>query len=115
MTSDKNYYKEIVECYENIPNTVVSTWEDEPEESIKYIESFGIHVILNKKQLMPQHKCFICVATLAYIYQLFNHVANKFGDYLLKSANISSKDLSSPILWIIMVGLLYALLPFLSS
>ena len=49
-----NYYKEIVECYENIPNTVVSTWEDEPEESIKYIESFGIPVILNKKTFFPR-------------------------------------------------------------
>ena len=48
-----NYYKEIVECYENIHNTVVSTWEDEPEESIKYIESFGIPVILNKKPSFP--------------------------------------------------------------
>ena len=47
-----NYYKEIVECYKNIPNVVWSTWDDEPSENIEYIGKY-IPVILNKKPLFP--------------------------------------------------------------
>lgn len=47
-----NYYKEVVECYKNIPNVVWSTWDDEPSENIEYISKY-IPVVLNQKPLFP--------------------------------------------------------------
>jgi len=47
-----NYYEQIIPVYENIPNVVWSTWDDEPLENIKYIEKY-FPVVLNKKPLFP--------------------------------------------------------------
>lgn len=44
-----NYCREIIECYENIPNVVFSTWDDEPQENIEYIKSKGIDIIQSSK------------------------------------------------------------------
>jgi hypothetical protein len=48
-----NYYKEIIDCYVGIPNVVFSTWSDEPQENISYIESKGIDVIQSSKPIFP--------------------------------------------------------------
>lgn len=47
-----DYCEQIIPCYKDIPNVVWSTWEDEPEENIRYIEQH-IDIILNKKPLFP--------------------------------------------------------------
>ena len=44
-----NYYKEIIDCYTDIPNVVFSTWDDEPQENIDYIKSKNIDVIQSPK------------------------------------------------------------------
>ena len=49
-----NHYKEVVECYKDIPNVVWSTWDDEPLENIEYIKKY-IPVILNKKPSFSGH------------------------------------------------------------
>lgn len=46
-----NYCKQIVPVYENIPNVVWSTWDDEPLENINYIKNY-FPIILNKKPLL---------------------------------------------------------------
>jgi len=43
-----NYYKEVIECYKDIPNVVWSTWDDEPLENIEYIKNH-IPMVLNQK------------------------------------------------------------------
>jgi hypothetical protein len=39
------YCKEIIDCYQDIPNVVFSTWDTEPQENIDYIKSKNIEVI----------------------------------------------------------------------
>jgi len=48
-----DYYKEIVECFKDIPNVVVSTWEDELPFNIEYIQKSGLEVIVSKKPPFP--------------------------------------------------------------
>lgn len=47
-----NHYKRIIEHYKHIPNIVWSTWDDEPIDNLKYIES-NIPLITNKKPSVP--------------------------------------------------------------
>ena len=49
-----NYYKEVLKSYENIPNVVWSTWDNEPLENIEYIKKY-IPVVLNKKPSFSGH------------------------------------------------------------
>jgi len=46
-----NYCREIIDCYQNIPNVVFSTWDDEPQENIDYIKSKNIDVLQTSKPL----------------------------------------------------------------
>ena len=39
------YCKEIIDCYQDIPNVVFSTWDTEPQENIDHIKSKNIEVI----------------------------------------------------------------------
>lgn len=43
-----NYCTQVAPLYKDIPNVVWSTWNDEPQENIKFIEQY-IPVLLNKK------------------------------------------------------------------
>ena len=47
------YSKEIVDCYQDIPNVVFSTWDTEPQENIDYIKSKNIEVIQLPKPSSP--------------------------------------------------------------
>lgn len=47
-----NHCKKIIEHYKHVPNIVWSTWDDEPIDNLKYIES-NIPLITNKKSLIP--------------------------------------------------------------
>lgn len=47
-----NYCKEVAPIYEGIPNTVWSTWEDEPQKNIEYIQQY-MPVLLNRKPDFP--------------------------------------------------------------
>jgi hypothetical protein len=46
------YCKQTAPLYKDIPNTVWSMWEDEPQENIEFIKKY-IPVILNKKPSFP--------------------------------------------------------------
>jgi len=46
------YYKEVVDLYSDIKNVLWCTWDDEPEEAIKFIRESGIYVHLIQK---PQY------------------------------------------------------------
>lgn len=48
-----NYYREIVDCYTDIPNVVFSTWDDEPQENIDYIKSKNIDIVQSPKPIFP--------------------------------------------------------------
>jgi hypothetical protein len=50
-----NYCKEIIDCYQNIPNVVFSTWDDEPQENIDYIKLKNIDVVQTPKPTFPGH------------------------------------------------------------
>jgi len=50
-----NYCREIIDCYQNIPNIVFSTWDDEPQENIDYIKSKNIDVVQTSKPIFPGH------------------------------------------------------------
>ena len=47
-----NYCREVAPIYENVPNVVWSTWEDEPQENIQYIQQY-VPAVLNKKPNFP--------------------------------------------------------------
>jgi len=47
------YCKEVIDCYQDIPNVVFSTWDGEPQENIDYIKSKNINVIQSIKPLIP--------------------------------------------------------------
>ena len=49
-----NYYKEVIECYKDIPNVVWSTWDDEPLENVEYIKKH-IPIVLNQKPSYGGH------------------------------------------------------------
>lgn len=48
------YCKDVVPCYKDIKNVVWSTWENEPEENIKYIKQH-MDVIFNDEPLVAGH------------------------------------------------------------
>jgi hypothetical protein len=48
-----NYYREIVDCYADVPNVVFSTWDDEPQENIDYIKSKNIDIVQSPKPIFP--------------------------------------------------------------
>jgi hypothetical protein len=69
-----NYCREIIECYENIPNIVFSTWDDEPQENIEYIKSKGVDIIQSTKPTFSGYLNIIIligrmVVVLALFYQ----------------------------------------------
>lgn len=43
-----NYCVQVAHLYQHIPNVVWSTWEDEPNDNIEYIQKF-IPVVTNPK------------------------------------------------------------------
>lgn len=47
-----NYCREVAPTYQNIPNTVWATWEDEPLENIRFIEQY-MPIVLCQKPTFP--------------------------------------------------------------
>jgi len=73
-----NYCREIIDCYIDIPNVVFSTWDDEPQENIKYIKSKNIDVIQSSKPLFA-----------GYLNVNYQALSTYIGLEYLKSKNVT--------------------------
>ena len=73
-----NYCREIIDCYIDIPNVVFSTWDDEPQENIKYIKSKNIDVIQSSKPLF-----------VGYLNVNYQALSTYIGLEYLKSKNVT--------------------------
>lgn len=87
-----NYCTQVAPLYKDIPNVVWSTWDDEPQENIKFIEQY-VPVLLNKKPsfsgyLNVNFQIYSSYAGIDYLKNLgVNEVLKTRGDIIITNLN----------------------------
>ena len=99
-----NYCTQVAPLYKDIPNVVWSTWDDEPQENIKFIEQY-VPVILNKKPIFRGYlnvnfQIFSSYAGIEYLKNLgVNEVLKTRGDIIITNldkllSSLQGKDMA---------------------
>jgi hypothetical protein len=93
-----NYCKEVAPTYKNIPNTVWSTWEDEPTENINFIKQY-MDIVLCQKPSFPGYlninmQTISTITGVEYLQKKgVTEVLKTRGDIIITNLNIFLKNL----------------------